>query len=142
MRAQPVLERLMEKVVTNGDGDCWTFEAGRDADGYGRINSGGRSRKAHAVAYEELVGPIPDGFELDHTCSQRACCNPDHLEIVTHAENVRRGRSAAVNAARQRAKTHCPKGHPYAGANLYINPTNGQRVCKRCNNERARARRA
>lgn len=142
MRAQPVLERLIEKVVTNGDGDCWTFEGGRDPDGYGRINVGGLARKAHTVAYEELVGPIPDGFEPDHTCNQRACCNPDHLEIVTHAENVRRGRSGAVNAARQRAKTHCPKGHPYAGDNLYINPTNGQRGCKRCNNERARARRA
>lgn len=45
---------------------------------------------AHKFVYERWVGPVPEGLELDHLCNTPACCNPDHLEPVTHAENMRR----------------------------------------------------
>jgi hypothetical protein len=46
---------------------------------------------AHRVAYEQFVGTVPDGLELDHLCENKACVNPGHLEPVTRSENVRRG---------------------------------------------------
>jgi hypothetical protein len=86
---------------------------------------------AHRVAYLALVGPIPEGKELDHRCRNRACVRPECLELVTHAENVRRGLAGATCRARGLAKTHCPAKHPYSGPNLYVTPT-GERVCREC----------
>lgn len=79
---------------------------------------------AYRFAYEFLVGPIPDGLELDHLCRVRLCVNPAHLEPVTHAENNKR---AGV------AKTHCKWGHPYNEANTYRRRDRpGNRQCRVC----------
>lgn len=90
-------------------------------------------RSVHTVAYELLVGPIPKGLEPDHLCRVRACVRPSHIEPVTPRENVRRGTSpVAMNAA----KTHCPKGHPYAGTNLVLRgKLKRNRVCRICCND-------
>lgn len=74
------------------DTPCWIWELHRDEGGYGRT----RNRPAHCVVYEERVGLIPDGLQLDHLCRVRECVNPDHLEPVTHLENVRRSRRAKL----------------------------------------------
>lgn len=103
---------------------CWLWTAPCDREGYGRF----AGRNAHRVAYEALVGPVPHGLELDHLCRVRECCNPSHLEPVTHAENVRRGDSpAALNMA----KTHCIHGHEFTEANTRI-ATDGHRKCRAC----------
>ena len=87
-RATP-LQRLMDKVVKN-DNECWIWTSRVDRGDYGYFHYEKKGRRAHRVAYELLVGPIPDGLELDHICNVRRCVNPDHLEPVTHAENHRR----------------------------------------------------
>lgn len=73
------------------DTPCWIWQLYIDAGGYGIKYYDGRSRVAHKVLYEAKYGPVPDGLELDHLCRNRACCNPDHLETVTRAVNIRRG---------------------------------------------------
>lgn len=82
--------RFMAKVDQGAEGGCWLWTAHRNADGYGVFRFDGQMGGAHRFAYRLLVGPVPDGMELDHLCRMRHCVNPEHMEIVTHAENVRR----------------------------------------------------
>jgi hypothetical protein len=74
-----------------------------------------------------LVGPIPEGKQLDHLCRNRACINPEHLEPVTAKENILRGESFSAKNAR---KTHCIHGHELSGDNLRI--LKHGRVCLEC----------
>lgn len=117
--------RFWTKVAPAETG-CWLWLAGL-VEGYGRFRTSTprANRPAHRLAYEALVGPVPDDLVIDHLCRVRRCVNPAHLEPVTQRENVLRGEAAFARA------THCPKGHPYAGPNLYISP-NGSRRCRAC----------
>ena len=67
---------------------CWEWNAAKSYDGYGLFNLGGKSRKAHRVAYTFVHGGIPEGKELDHVCRNRACVRPDHLRPVTNKQNA------------------------------------------------------
>ena len=118
-------------LVERGSG-CWEWQGSRTPDGYGRINSGGRGvpLPAHRVSYELHVGPIPEGFEIDHLCKNPGCVNPAHLEAVTHKENIRRGLSPAALNAR---KTHCVNGHEFTSENTKIERRG--RKCRTCANE-------
>lgn len=82
----------------------------------------------HRVMYLAYVGPVPDGLVLDHLCRNRACINPWHLEPTTQGENVYRGASLW---AENKRKTHCKRGHPFAGYNLFTRH-DGRRVCRAC----------
>jgi hypothetical protein len=80
----------MAKVVFLPDG-CWLFTGFLTTKGYGHIRDGRKMRAAHVVIWEAKNGPVPNGKELDHVqCQRKACCNPDHVEPVTHIENIRR----------------------------------------------------
>src|SRR4051794_32415303 len=73
------------------DGEpCWLWEGSTTKDGYGRFHWNGSMQLAHVLAYRKLKGPWPPGLELDHLCFRPGCCNPAHLEPVTHDENMRR----------------------------------------------------
>lgn len=129
-------ERFWAKV--NKTDTCWLWTAYKSNGGYGRIKVDGQMVPAHRVAYKLLVGPIPEGMELDHLCRVRHCVNPAHLEPVTHGENTLRSTSpAAIHAA----KTHCVNGHPFDAANTYLRPTGG-RACRACNRAAAYAYKA
>lgn len=117
----------MSKVVKD-DNDCWLWDAHITKSGYGQFKLDGRTQRAHRVAYEIFVGPIPDGLQLDHLCCVRHCVNPSHLDPVTGRENTLRGNTIpALNLA----KTHCPKGHPLSGDNL-VPWEARQRSCRIC----------
>jgi HNH endonuclease len=81
---------------------CWIWQRARTRAGYGQAFDGRMMRPAHRVYYEREYGEVPKGLVLDHLSRIRACINPAHLEPVTHAENVRRGKVtiADMDAAR------------------------------------------
>ena len=83
---------------------CWLWTGVPNLKGYGVFNTKPRRHMAHRFAYLLWVGPIPPGYEVDHLCGVRLCCRPEHLEAVTHRENVRRSANHVGVKAR---KTVC-----------------------------------
>lgn len=134
-------ERFWSKVEkTNG---CWFWIAAIDAAGYGRFVWPG-GQLAHRFAYELLIGPIPEGLDLDHQCHNadktcaggdkcphRRCVNPVHLEPATRSTNNRRGRTGEIHIGTKR--THCKRGHELTPDNVYTypKPNKGQRALRR-----------
>lgn len=78
------------KWTVDPDTGCWLWTGYLTHDGYGVSASRRWGYLAHRANYRRHVGPIPAGFDVDHLCRVRRCVNPDHLEAVTHEENVRR----------------------------------------------------
>lgn len=123
--------RFWSKVVVDATG-CWLWAANTSM-GYGQIIHDGRQVGAHRVAYEVLVGPIPEGLHIDHLCRVRHCVNPGHLEPVTQKENNRR---ALLHVA---AKTHCKRGHEFTPENTRRSRTRPRtRMCIACLNRNSK----
>lgn len=132
-------ERFWLKVSPEPNSGCWLWlGANSGTGGYGKFWFEGKDRYSHRHAYEALIGPVPEHLDLDHLCRVTSCCNPLHLEAVPHVENIRRGNTGKISGARQKAKTHCPNGHPYDEANTYHNPKTNQRHCRACHRKRVR----
>jgi HNH endonuclease len=136
-RWESILSRLL--ITESG---CWEWAGARDKQGYGRAGYGPRragTGLVHRMVYHHVVGTLPDGLELDHTCRNRACANPAHLEPVTHRVNVQRGVAGANLLALAAAVTHCPQGHPYDEANTYRRRNRpNSRECRICRNGASR----
>ena len=131
--ALEVFERLKHLVPVGSKEDCWQYGGYISKQtGYGTIHAkaGNRWNKyhAHRLIYTALVGELPTNIVLDHTCRNRRCVNPNHLDPVTDRVNVRRG---ATIIARALAKTHCKNGHPFNAANTFMR--GNHRRCRACN---------
>jgi hypothetical protein len=102
-------DRVLSRCVP-GPGGCIIFTGALTSNGYGRIRDGGRMRLAHIVVYEAIVGPVPDGLQLDHVaareCTSKACVNPEHLEPVTGRENTRRAKPLGASGYRGVHRIH------------------------------------
>lgn len=122
--------RLLRR--TTEVGGCWLWQGGLKENGYGAFGVEGKKVHVHRWSYAQFVGPIPEGYEVDHLCRVRNCINPAHLEAVTLAEN---------RARRVAAHTHCPRGHSLSGDN--VRPQRDRqgyvtRVCRICERSRKR----
>jgi len=133
--------RIREKIKVNPSTECWEWTAGDNGSGYGLVQWNGKQNLAHRVVYALINGEIPYGKTLDHLCRNRSCANPEHLEPVSHKENLRRGETGKKTGRKQKEKTHCPQGHPYDKHNTHYR-SSGERVCMSCNRDRQRRRRA
>lgn len=120
--------RVRELAATKGSDECWNWTGTIKSDGYGTAWFRGRTLGAHRIAYQLLVGSVPDGLCLDHLCRNRSCVNPAHLEPVTTRENILRGEAPPAKFA---VATHCIRGHEFSPENTYYQ-AGGRRACHAC----------
>jgi hypothetical protein len=129
---RPIADRFWDKVeIPIQASGCWSWSGTSNPNGYGylgRGRAGTGSVAAHRIAYELHTGPIAPGMEVDHLCRNPGCVNPNHLEVVTHKENMHRG------SHRNTKKTECHRGHSLSGDNLHIDHR-GSRQCLTCRRE-------
>ena len=140
----PIEFRFWTKVDKNGPvpeclpelGSCWLWMAAQ-ANGYGTIRKSitRTMLQAHRVSYELVVGPIPDGYEIDHLCRNPLCVNPAHLDAVTPKVNTNRNMSPVSIAKRSGV---CLKGHAMISGNVLVDRKTGYRRCRICRNSSKR----
>lgn len=128
-------------------GACWTWLGATTADGYGQVRRDGTRKegtrklgRVHRLVYEDLVGDIPEGQQIDHLCRNTRCALPAHLEPVTAQVNTLRSRAPSAVSAR---RDTCHRGHPYTPENTRIRTKRSvvrgvrlSRVCRTCQRER------
>jgi len=108
--------------------DCWLWQGRHNPKGYGIVKSKAAGTTiVHRVVWLALVGSIPEGLQLDHLCRVKHCVNPDHLDPVTNAENMRR--SVGYRAL----KRFCVNGHDIGKVGR-----NSNRACTQCGRDRSR----
>ncbi|MFV0512513.1 MAG: HNH endonuclease signature motif containing protein [Jhaorihella sp.] len=113
-RRGEIMDRIIDRTVilTNG---CWEwqgpFSGNGRGGGYPRMSLDGQTVAVHRVVYTHVHGYIPGKKQIDHVCRNRACVNPDHLEMVTHRTNQKRRAAAAPPYV----APPCSEGATYGG---------------------------
>jgi hypothetical protein len=146
MPRKTLFARFWEKVEYDPNTQCWNWTAAKTKSGYADFSVQGRSVRAARWLYGQMVAPVPADLTVDHLCSNRACVNPGHLEVVTRGENTMRAKTGITVLLAQR--THCVNGHEFTPENTYPRSDRGRGCCecRRLKNqawrERSRARKA
>ena len=100
-RREDIIGKLMSRVVIDETSGCWLWQGPDSGNGrgggYGRMSLDGQTVATHIVSYTHFYGYVPGKKQVDHKCNNRLCCNPNHLELVTHLQNQKR------RAARKKA---------------------------------------
>ena len=123
--AKTTQQRFLDKIELsdNYDDDCWYWTSTIHKDGYGEFKLNYKQLLAHRVSYELFRNKIPNDKVIDHLCRNRICVNPNHLEVVTFYENLKRGIHMTKN--------HCKNGHDFNEKNTRVD-SNKHRHCRVC----------
>lgn len=126
MSAKNTIANFEHNFIPEPNTGCWLWAAHSPNNRYGAMSWRGKKRVlAHIISYQIYVGPIPEGLSIDHKCRNTFCVNPEHLEPVTHLENVRRGKEAT--------KLVCKNGHFYSDGFEYYYRKDGEGIrYRRC----------
>jgi hypothetical protein len=130
MNARNTYADFERQFIPEPNSGCWLWlgyirNHDRSKYKYGTLRWTNKRVLAHRFAYEWYKGPIPAGKDLDHLCRNTLCVNPDHLEVVSHLENMRRSIPAT--------KLQCVHGHFYAdGVETYLRPDRIGTQYRRC----------
>lgn len=138
-QGQPGMVLRPQAAAMHGNGRC--RQGSRPARPHRRRNQNrgvvrdelGKTVLVHCYVWERLVGPIPDGMVIDHQCRNRACCNIDHLRVVTPKQNVTEN-IVGCNWQLNAAKTHCKRVHEFTPENTRSQNGGRGRFCKTCFN--------
>lgn len=138
---RPEAVRFWAKVLVPSVKSCWIWTGATDGKSggraYGRFYPTPIGKKeihvqSHVWAYKTIIGEIPDGFELHHFCRNGLCVNPFHTDPITESEHSKLHLpDARTPMGKNSIKTHCHRGHPFEGKNLYRYP-DGRRDCRTC----------
>jgi hypothetical protein len=136
------MNKIWSNVQASSAEGCWTWNGSRNNAGYGQVTINYRNKRAHRFFYEMLIGNIPENKVIDHTCRNKSCVNPAHMEIVTVGENSRRGQSRLMEAHRNNT---CANGHKWNRLNLRVRPQKdgtAKICCRICQNDTQKTRRS
>lgn len=106
---------------------CWMWLLSTSTSGYAVRGS----QRMHRTFYVAANGPIPPGYHVHHTCEERSCVNPSHLEALSPSAHFRAATQNQIAAYSER--THCKNGHPFDADNTaHRKDSNGARRCRAC----------
>lgn len=131
----PRLPEMAWRKLFPMESGCWLWAGVTFGNGYGEIKAHGVNTLLHRFVYERLIGPIPNGAYVCHSCDVKLCANPAHLWAGTAADNNRD--MVAKDRHFQKNQTHCKRGHKFTPENTYrAKPSPArpwfQRVCRSC----------
>lgn len=136
-------DRIWNKIIPEPNSGCWIWLgslSGSGLGGYGETWFNNTKAITHRLMYEQFIGPIPFGKEMDHLCRVRCCCNPIHVEPVSHQVNGLRGNAGMNRVIECQEMVTCHRGHKWTLENTAKN--SGWRACRICRNARQRWSRA
>lgn len=146
-KAEDLQVRFWRSIQATSAEGCWSWIGPRNSYGYGRLMESVGKRKckqlmAHRFSYEQVIGQIEEGMTVDHTCRNKSCVNPAHMEIVSRGENSKRSYSKNMNAMRDKT---CTMGHKIEEGNIVkeIRNNGKERLrCLICSRNRGRKRKS